>query len=156
LPGSAALCRKYSISPRAVWNAFGPVIWRVRFDDERFVEDPDGELAGILPVLDGGYFTDLVAFTTDKIATHDGRAFCLGPDNFYLPNGPLRIFRHPLQWLQAECDGIVILKPEIAWRELEGVLVAAEDEVHAEEIERLLTPPKSPTKIIFPAKRHAA
>ncbi len=157
LPGSAALCKKYAISPRAVSLAFGPLIWRVKFEGNRFVEDPDGELAGVVPVIDGGYFTDLMAFIRDRIATYDNRAFCLGSDNFYLPNGPLHIFRHPISWLQAECAGIVILRPEIAQRELALVeSIAAEDETHAVEIEQFLSPPKSPTKILFPKQRHAA
>ena len=156
--GSAAICEKYGISPRAVSLAFGPFIWRVRFDGNRFIEDANGEMAGVLPIIDGGYFTDLVAFTTDKIATHDGRAFCLG--DLSLPNfadAPLRVFRHPLQWLQNNCDGIVILKPEIAWRELDHVaLLGAEDEVHRLSLMRLMAPPKSRVKILIPKTKAAA
>ena len=160
LPGSAALCRKYGISARAVSLAFGPNIWRVRFEDGRFVEDSEGELAGVIPAIEGGYFADLVAFTKERIATYDNRAFYLGTDNLHLPNlldEPLRIFRHPLSWLQAECAGIVILRPELTFRELGNVeSIAAEDEEHAIELEQLLIPPKPRVKIVFSKQKVAA
>ena len=52
---------------------------------------------------------------------------------------PLQIYRTPLEWLQAQCDGIVLLKFEAGLRwllDIDGIaeMLALRDDAHAAEI----------------------
>ena len=120
----------------------------------------DGELAFILPVYSQGEIIDLLAFTEDWFLAQYGNGFCLGEDEWAAPcifDEPLVIHRHPLDWLRANCTGICILRPDRVHLELGNVpSIRVEGETHAEEIERLLMPPKPRVKIVFPKQRAAA
>ncbi len=64
-------------------------------------------------------------------------------------DGPLRVHRGMLEWLQDDRAGVVILAPGEARRILEGQTLQADDLDHGEELRRLLTPPRP--RIVVPA-----
>jgi hypothetical protein len=62
---------------------------------------------------------------------------------------PIRLHRNPEQWLKANCEGSVILKPEAArWLNLSDVPLICEDVEHARAVRRLVANPKR--KILVP------
>ncbi|WP_237482653.1 hypothetical protein [Lichenibacterium dinghuense] len=64
-------------------------------------------------------------------------------------DGPLRVHRDMLTWLQDDRAGVVILAPGEARRILEGLTLQADDLAHGEDLRRLLTPPRP--RIMVPA-----
>ena len=62
----------------------------------------------------------------------------INPASYYL-NTPLLMHRTPLDWLKAGCRGAVVVVPHVAARMLLDLpgKVAAQDEVHGQELERL-------------------
>jgi len=97
---------------------------------------PDGECA-----------VDIVAWPLERpghVMTMFGRCGLLGaweainPASYYL-NTPLLMHRTPLDWLKAGCRGAVVVVPHVAARMLLDLpgKVAAQDEVHGQELERL-------------------
>ena len=116
----------------------------------RFEFDPDGILAAVCEAIgeDATSILDLVAWSTTKphrFRTAFGAAPALGMaaacnPATYFGDRPLRLFRTPLAWLQAACDGAVLLDPERGARWLLDIptsKLAAEDDDHAAEIVRL-------------------
>lgn len=63
-------------------------------------------------------------------------------------DGPLRVHRGMLDWLQNDRVGVVILVPSEARRVLEGLTLQAADLDHGGELRRLLTPPRP--RIVVP------
>jgi hypothetical protein len=105
-----------------------------------------------------GYLVDLLAFhpaRPDRWALRLGVATWLGsiaPQN--CNPDPVRVWRTPLRWLQADCDGLCLLMKDAVenYRILSGCRsIMAEDEIHARELRRILERPWA-----GPEVRHAA
>lgn len=130
----------------------------------RFEPVEGGRLAAWCDVLaeDAETVIDVVAWPIDQPAhwwTLAGTAPALGlahaanPATYAL-GFPLRLHRTPLAWLQAECDGAVILNRLAGgrWlRELEAPRVAAADADHAAEIDAALKAAYPLPRILLPA-----
>ena len=105
-----------------------------------------------------GYLIDLLALhpaRPERWALRRGVATWLGslaPQ--YCNPRPVRIWRTPLRWLQADCDGLCLLMKDAVenYRILSGCRsIMAEDEIHARELRRILERPWA-----GPEVRHAA
>jgi hypothetical protein len=97
-------------------------------------------------VISWGAIVDLVAFHPRhpaRWALRVGAAEWLGCcEPQYLDPPPVRIWRLPLDWLRADCTGLVILsqEPVDAYRVLSGLhSITAEDAAHAGELRRVLS-----------------
>lgn len=107
-----------------------------------------------------GYLTDLVLWhprCLDRWRLRTGAAEWLGAiEPQYCEPDPVAIWRSPLRWLQADCEGLVLLTSGRAeyYRVLSncrGGLVA-EDEVHKAELRRILERPwPAPNVMVRPA-----
>ena len=122
---------------------------------EHHTDTDDGRDAFILPVEGGTGINDLVAFDPEigLLATWLGRAFAINEASIWEPNSdgdPLPVWRDPIGWLKAKREGIVLLKPELAYRHLDHLPgVIAEDAQHGEELERLLWTPRRRVPLFF-------
>ena len=125
----------------------GVYIAPVWFNPPFFDIVDDGEEAAIVEALaeDAVTIVDLVAWPVGnpvRFATAIGAAAVLGENVAanpvtYFAEAPMRLFRTPLAWLQAGCDGAVTLDPARGARwllDLPSKRIAAEDEEHAAEI----------------------
>jgi hypothetical protein len=110
----------------------------------------EGMLALIFLILNRqGEAWDMVAWCsrTGQLASWLGRAWAIGEETIYRPrlsdHGALPVWRDPLRLLQANHEGIVIVRPRAAALYLEdaGPLLA-EDALHGLELEKLLTRPR--------------
>jgi hypothetical protein len=95
-----------------------------------------------------GHLVNLVAWHPrypTRWALRTGAAAWLGSiEPQYMEPEPVAIRRSPLSWLQAECDGIVLLSPDPAdaYRLLSSLHeIEAEDREHAAELRRLVRRP---------------
>lgn len=138
----------------------------IRPDRHWFDFDPDGVEAVVIEArgADSVEVVDLVAWlpanpgrwwTVLGAATVLGEAFAASPTSGF-GGAPLRLHRTPLAWLQAGCDGAVILDPNRGGRwlmDLDHAAIAAEDADHAAEIDamRLATAQRQP--IVIPQAR---
>lgn len=125
--------------------------WTGNDGDQNFTFDPDGQAAAIIEALlfdhDREPFTaDLVAWPLNEprnfvtaMGLNDG-ADVLGPVNMVQRGGaPLVIHRTPLAWLQAGCDGCVILKPGARhWLDRAGGPFITDSLEHGLEVRELL------------------
>lgn len=131
----------------------------------RFTFDETGTLAAVVEVLaaDGETVIDIAAWSlTDptRWRTAIGAAVALGETVAWNPSTyafgrPLRLFRTPLRWLQAGCDGACILDTKRAARWLQDVpssTVAAADDGHAIELETLRRALLKEQTIVVPAE----
>lgn len=89
-----------------------------------------------------------------RFATRDGRAELLGEDdNRCLMGGALPVWRNPIHWLRAGCDGVVLLRTQSAWRLFFHMpRLLAEDFQHAEELNRRMKPPRWKGHVVLPAE----
>lgn len=140
--------RAHGLDARAIEPATGGVfISPIRIVPPRFFEpDPEGKPAAWCEVRDDfGSVVDVAAWSMrkpDKVVTLLGRAAVLGAEwagdpASYLDGSPLRVFRTPLAWLQARCEGVAVLDMARAARFLldtPTARIAAEDDAHAREI----------------------
>lgn len=134
------------------------------FDGNGYFDlDPEGETCLVFEVLD-----EDAATTVDLCASSiaDPRRFgsavggipVLGMTNVTNPASwafgkVLPVFRRPLSWLRAGCQGVVILHhsgaADCLARKLGNLL--AEDEAHARDLRSMLcTPPVDPSSILYP------
>lgn len=113
----------------------------------RFYEPAiDGDHAIIVPVMDGDELVDLIAFDprrpTEWFARLDSEPL-LGASALsdQLLGKPLHIFWSPLTWLQASCDGVVILDFNRAFADLVTAPngLVGEDDAHTDELRRVMT-----------------
>ncbi len=144
----------HGISDAALWPISGAT---VRFDARTFDLAGDGERALTFRAEDRGEVIDFVAWQplTGKLASWRGVAFCLGDvdDVFnpatYFAGGALRVHETPLQWLQADREGIVIVRRDFAYAHLRFCQrIVCDDLAYAERIERWVRPPKSTVEIL--------
>lgn len=179
----AALRREYAnilanldISPFLIWNwqLIGKASVR-SIGNDLYEPDPNGVAALVTPVLAHycdtpelpdpefavrcGNIVDLIAWRPKCPARwrlRVGAATWAGsiPPQYCNPD-PVRIWRTPLRWLQADCTGLVLLTGERIenYRQLSNCRggIDAEDEIHAREIRRILNRPWP-----GPEVRHAA
>ena len=111
---------------------------------------------------ESGVFADLVAWPIDapgRFATMFGRVPMLGegavqnPATYFLGR-PLRLYRTPLAWLQAGCEGAAcILDPRAAaWRLLDPLgPIACDDARHQREVRTLLRSVADAVQLVVPA-----
>ena len=109
-------------------------------------DEADAEPAAVIECLgdDGATIIDLCAWPLadpTRFAIMFGTAFALGIERVdnpatYFAGQHLQLYRTPLRWLQAGCDGAVILDQASAHLWLSRALgnVAGEDREHAEAI----------------------
>jgi hypothetical protein len=95
-----------------------------------------------------GQAWDMVAWcsNTGRLASWLCRAWAIGEDTIYQPrladHGALPVWRDPLRYMQANREGIVIVRPHAAALYLEDAgPPLAEDTLHGLELEELLTLP---------------
>ena len=178
--GLPALAGALGITRKAIDNAGGIGLLRVTASGRFFEPAADGDLAVIVPDYrinedsTGAELFDLVAFRIDNPSRtwiRTGYARALGLSNadavrdatpiWRLPNDPpppvLKLYRTPLSWLRAACDGSCILSP--TWTEyVLGAIgrVLPEDDRHAHELHRELhgRPARLP-QIVLPQERAA-
>ena len=159
LPGGRAL--RWLLDQGVPFHSLNAVkgAW-VKFDGTIFDFDADGERVLILRCDDRGETIDLAAWSArgDKLATWRSSAFCLGDvDQCFNPatwfaGGGLRVHRGPLEWLCADRDGIVILRPAFCWGHLRHVpRVICADTMQAEWVKRQMRPPKILTELFVEA-----
>ena len=152
------------ISDTALWPISGATVC---FDLKHgtFDLDPAGERALIFRAEDCDEVIDLIAWQprTGQLASWRGQAFCLGDvgDIFnpatYFAGDALRVHETTLQWLLAEREGIVILRPDLAYAYLKGRRVLCDDPRHAARIEQWCQPPRTSVEILIAApERNAA
>lgn len=137
--------------------------------DRAFTVDQDGTPAAVIEALlfDHGReqvtadyvawpLTDPESFAT-AMGVNDG-ADVLGPQNMVQRRGsPLLVHRTPLAWLQAGCEGCVLLKPGARhWLHRAGGPFIAEDADHGLELRDLLGANALRHRILVPKHARAA
>jgi len=167
--------------PRSAIAITMPAIDHVTVDGALYRPDPDGAAAFVMPVraddpltpealdpaeiIAEGPIVDLLAMHPrhpNRWALRTGAATWLGavePQRM----GPdiVHIHRTPLDWLQADCTGLVLLSPDRRdrYRLLASLTaIAAADESHAVELRDLLSRPWAAPPVIVARReqRHAA
>lgn len=150
------------LNDNALWPISGAT---VRFEGGTFDLDSDGERTLTFRAEDCGEVIDLIAWQprTGQLASWRGQAFCLGDvdDVFnpatYFAGDALHVHKTPLQWLQAERNGIVILRPALAHVYLANrQRVVCSDAAHARQVERWLQPRKPTVEIFVAVEEWAA
>jgi len=100
---------------------------------------------------------DLVAWNPKRkiLATWRSSAFALGEDAIWNPASyfmgtALRVHRTPLEWLEAERDGICIVQPRFTHALLRHACrLSFADPVYAQQVKRWLQPPKPPVEMLI-------
>lgn len=126
-----------------------PVIAGLKFLPPRHFEIGGKVASVVIEASDEwGEVVDLVAWPLtrpDKFATMLGMSAVLGSDAIFNPgtyalDGALQVHRTPLEWLQSNCDGCVILDPVRGGRLLFDALgrIAGRDEGHARQIVEMI------------------
>lgn len=131
------------------------------FEFARHLEDTNStvEPAFTLVVTTTYGAIDIVAWQpqANRIGLWLNRAVALGEEQILAPrlgDEALAVWRTPMDWLRARRRGIVILRPSAAFFYLRDVpSLYAENFAHAEELERVLNPPKAKTEIRLPDRR---
>jgi hypothetical protein len=129
-----------------------------------FEEASDGQRALTFPIHDCGKFIDFAAWRprTGQLGTWCGVGFAIGQDQIFNPatyfdGGALRVHRTPLDWLRADRDGIVIVKPELTYAYLRNVRrLSFADPAHARHVERWLEPPRGGPELLIEVVKELA
>lgn len=144
---SVAYCRKNGIDFAATVPACGGVyLAEIYADGRTFLPCAGGALAAWCEAIaeDAEAVLDVVAWPVDRperwwtlggLAPALGMSFAANPAS-YAFGSPLRLHRTPLRWLQAKCDGAVVLDRQLGARWLLDVpapRIATEDRAHARE-----------------------
>lgn len=118
---------------------------------EHFDFFPDGVPTAVIEVLSDDAMTviDLVAWplqAPDRFATAVGEADMLGIPNMRSTArckfmGPLKVYKHPLNWLMAGCRGCVVLNPRYGgyWLRRCNRDILAEDLNHGRQLKAMLS-----------------
>ncbi len=164
---STAYARRHSIELAAIEVRAGiPVLAALRYQPDRSFDLDGGTLSIVIEARGENLdeVLDLVAWPLEKPAKFArlyGRAAVLGGaaligDGF--DDGPLRVHRTPLAWLQSGCAGVVLLDPArgiLVLRDAPG-RIAAEDDAHAAELAGLMVASLPLARIVVPEGRGAA
>ena len=137
-----------------------------RFESgRRFDFDDAGSAAAVVEVLaeDAATVIDLVAWPLAdplQFATALGEADLAGIQNVrnpasYASGRALRVWRTPLRWLQAGCNGVAILSDRFAGHWLSQALgpVVAEDMEHGRDLRQVLGRRFDPARLLVPTPR---
>ncbi len=158
--GVMAQLHTLGISGKAVVNAGGIVWANGKFSEGRFELNPTGPRVMAVAVCHGTKIVEVVAFDEMQYGALYGDVFALGEEHLLNPpvfGGPVNVYRHPIPWMQHECDGVVILRRQDVWWQLgnyESLL--SESVEHGREIERLLMPPPPRAKILVRQSKQVA
>lgn len=130
----------------------------VRFNGITFDFDTQGVPVVVFRCEDCGETIDLAAWSArdHRLATWRHAAFALGDvEQCFNPatwfdGGGLRIHADPLEWLQAGCNGIVVLEPRACWAHLRHVprVICADIET-GDFVKRWNKPPQHKTEILI-------
>jgi hypothetical protein len=131
-----------------------------RFDFRDTADDVEAFVCQALG-LDGETCIDLIAWPTTNprhIMTMFGRAVLVGEwaarSAFtYSFNRPLTLYRTPLEWLQADCNGAAIVDPAKAGRVMADLpgRIAARDAKHGRELSALIDAAFPKDRVLVPA-----
>jgi hypothetical protein len=150
------------VSDEALWPISGAT---VRFDGATFDLDHEGERALTFRALDCGKAFDVIAWQpcTGAFGSWRGQAFCLGDQDdifnpgTYFAGNALRIHASPLEWLRADREGIVIVRPDLASAYLANCQrISFANADHARQAEKWLEPHKPKVEILVEVKERAA
>ena len=150
------------VSDKALWPISGAT---VSFDGATFNLDHEGQRALTFRAEDGGEVIDLIAWQrpTGAVASWRGQAFCLGDmDNIFNPatyfdGDALRVHATPLDWLLANRDGIVIVRPDLAPAYLANCQrIRCSNQALARQVEKWLQPHKPTVEILVEVTERAA
>ena len=145
----------------ALWPISGAT---VRFDGATFDLDHEGERALTFRAEDRGEVIDLIAWQprTGALASWRGQAFCLGDadDIFnpatYFESDALRVHATPLDWLLADRDGIVIVRPDLAPAYLANCRrLRCSSKDHALQVAKWVQPRKPMAEILVEVEERA-
>jgi hypothetical protein len=136
----------------------------VRFDVGTFDLNPTGECALTFRVHECGEVIDLVAWHahTGKLASWRGTAFAIGQQAIFNPatyfgGGTLRVHRTPLEWLLADRDGIVIVKPELTYAYVRNLRrVSCADTAYLQQVKQWLEPPRPSVELFVEVQEELA
>ena len=153
----------HGVSPEAIIEPHPVGAAWVRFLGDATFEavkgtEPQALRALTFRIVDGDEVVDLAAWSprTGQIGNWRGVGFALGQDAIFNPatffdGGALRLHATPLEWLQANRDGICIVRPKLTYAMLHQVpRICAADPQLAEQIPQWLQPPEPEAKIISP------
>jgi hypothetical protein len=99
---------------------------------------------------------------TGELASWRGVAFALGENAIWNPaswfaGDALKVHRTPLDWLRANREGIVVVRPRLCYAMLHHVpRIACDDLKHAEQLKRLCRPPKPCTRFLVSSEEAEA
>jgi hypothetical protein len=150
------------IDENALWPLSGAI---VHFDAGRFELNNDGQRALIFRAEDRAEVIDLIAWQPriGALASWRGQAFCLGDvDNIFNPatyfaGDALRVHATPLDWLLANRDGIVIVRPDLAPAYLAHCRrIRCSSKAHALQVEKWVRPRKPSAEILVEVEERAA
>jgi hypothetical protein len=150
------------VSHKALWPISGAT---VRLDGATFNLDHKGERALTFRAEDRGEVFDLIAWQprTGAVATWRGQAFCLGDvDDIFNPasyfgGDALRVHATPLDWLLADREGIVIVRPALAPAYLADCQrIRCSNQALARQLEKWLQPRKPSVEILVEVEERAA
>jgi hypothetical protein len=156
--------RSKGVSRSAILRPWPIGATTVKFDGDTFELDPNGERVLTFLVEDCGEAMDIAAWhpRTGQLATWLGAGFAIGQGVIFNPatyfaDGALHVYETPLQWLQAEREGIVIVQPDMAHAYLANCQrLAFSDAAHARQVERWIQPPKPTVEIFVAIEERAA
>ena len=158
---SVLYARRHGIDLAAIEAHAGiPVLTALRYQPDRSFDLGGGTASIVIEARgeDLDEVLDLVAWPLErpsKFARLYGRAAVLNLRSVSVPSptaGPLRVHRTPLAWLQAACDGVVLLDPArgiLPLRDVGGP-IAAEDDAHAAELAGLMVASLPLARIVVP------
>lgn len=164
---SVAYCAANGIDFAATVPACGGVfLAEVQPDGRSFLPCAGGALAAWCEAIaeDAEAVLDVVAWPVDQperwwtlggLAPALGMAHAVNPAS-YAFGSPLRLHRTPLRWLQAGCDGAVVLDRHMGARWLLDVpasRIATEDQAHARESVAAMDALVRRQRFVVPARR---
>jgi hypothetical protein len=151
------------VSEKALWPISGAI---VRFDGATFdLTDEEGERTLTFRAEDRGEVIDLIAWQprTGALASWRGQAFCLGDldDIFnpatYFAGDALRVHATPVDWLLADREGIVIVRPDLAPAYLSHCQrIRCSNAAYARHVKKWIQPRQSSVEILVEVKERAA
>jgi len=140
-------------------------VCRCNFNGRRFEFDGDGVPAAVVEVLadDAATPIDLCAWPLDlpeRFATALGEADLIGITNVTNPatfagGRPLRVWRTPLAWLKAGCQGCAVLNPAGGrhWLPMAPGKLLAESLEHGRALRSMLGKDFDPNRLLVPAEK---
>jgi hypothetical protein len=151
-----------SVDENALWPISGAT---VRFNGGTFDLDHEGERALTFRAEDREEVIDLIAWQphTGTVASWRGQAFCLGDvdDIFnpatYFAGDALRVHPTPLDWLLADREGIVIVRPDLAPAYLSHCQrIRCSNAAYARQVRKWIQPRQPLAEILVEVEQRAA